>query len=107
MEQSIRFIHYNKRFVIGIAIAAIVISVFMFGASSKVRNASASKHNVKYFKCISIDHDDTLWSIAEEYSSEEYSDYNDYIDEVKSINGLTTDKIYCGATLLIPYYAAP
>lgn len=74
--------------------------------SPKKDNPKASTVNEKYFKCIYISADDTLWSIAEENMTEEYDSINEYIKEVKEINNLSSDKIYCGATLIIPYYAA-
>lgn len=101
------FIHRHYKLSIIIIGAALFVAVLMFGADKKEKMADASTYNVKYFKCITIDSDDTLWSIAEENMSEEYSSINDYIDEVKSINNLIGDKIYSGATLVVPYYAAP
>lgn len=100
------FIHRNYRLVLTLIVGAIII-LFFFGASSNLRNVNASTHDEKYFKCISIETDDTLWSIADEYITEEYSSVQDYIDEVMSINNLNSDKIYSGATLVIPYYASP
>ena len=95
----------NHRRLLFTFIFAGVLLIFMAcGISQK---ASASTRNVKQFKCISIERDDTLWSIAEEYMTEEYEDIDTYIKEVKDINGLTDDTLYNGATILIPYYTAP
>ncbi|MBQ9277271.1 MAG: LysM peptidoglycan-binding domain-containing protein [Lachnospiraceae bacterium] len=101
------FIHRHYKLSVFMIGAALLIMVFLFGADKKEKHVDASTYNVKYFKCITIEADDTLWSIAEENMSEEYSSINDYIDEVKSINALVGDKIYSGATLVVPYYAAP
>lgn len=81
--------------------------VFFVGADDRDSKVEASTINVKYFTCITIDSDDSLTSIAHEYISDEYDSVSDYIKEVKSINNLTSDTIYCGATLVVPYYAAP
>ena len=39
--------------------------------------------------------------------TEEYASIDEYIEEVKSINALKGDTLYNGATLIVPYYAAP
>ena len=101
------FLHRHYKLSIFVICATLFVMVIMFGSDKKDNRADASTYNVKYFKCITIDSDDTLWSIAEDNISEEYSSINLYIDEVKSINNLTGDKIYAGATLVVPYYAAP
>ena len=101
------FIHRHYKLSIVMIGAALLFMVFLFGADKGEKKVDASTYNVKYFKCITIDEDDTLWSIAEDNISEEYDSLNDYIAEVKSINNLSCDKIYNGATLVVPYYAAP
>lgn len=101
------FVHYNfKKLIILIGIV-LVIGIIFFGTKTNEKTVDASTINVKNFKCITIDTDDTLWSIASENISEEYPSIESYIDEVKSINNLTNDKIYSGATLVIPYYVSP
>lgn len=107
MMKVISFIHKYNRLLVTLVIAFLFISIFTLGSKTRENTANASTINVKYFKCISIGADDTLWSIASENISEEYESVDDYINEVKCINGLNNDKIYCGATLVIPYYDAP
>ena len=60
---------------------------------------------IKDFICIEISEGDTLWSIADTYISEEYSSVDEYVKEVKELNNLSSDKIFCGATLVVPYFA--
>jgi hypothetical protein len=63
------------------------------------------KTSYKYYKSITVDRDDTLWSIAEEYNDEDhYNSIHDYIDEVMRINSLSDDEIHYGENLIIPYY---
>lgn len=101
------FIHKHYKLSVFIIGLTLLFTVFLFGANKSEKKVDASTCDVKYFKCITIDEDDTLWSIANEYISEEYDSVSDYIDEVKSINNLSSDKIYNGATLVIPYYGVP
>lgn len=60
----------------------------------------------KYYKSIEIQTGDSLWSIANEYRTEEYSSVQDYINEVKYINNMKDDHITNGAFLVIPYYSS-
>lgn len=53
---------------------------------------------------IQIQKGDTLWSIANEYISDEYESLNEYIDEIKMCNGLVSDTIHEGAYLIVPYF---
>lgn len=96
--------HY-RAIVIGLCI---LLGMFIiFCSTGKNQQAEAATMNQKHYKCITIEEDDTLWTIAEENYSEEYDSYEDYIDEVRFINNLTDDTIYNGATLVVPYYSAP
>ena len=47
---------------------------------------------------------DTLTSIAKEYSSSEYKNLDEYIEEIMSINNLKDDKITSGCYLKVSYY---
>lgn len=89
------------------AIATIMILFILRGMTTDAPVTEASTMNEKYYQCITIQEDETLWDIASTYCSEEYDTYDDYITEVKHINNLHSDKIYSGACLVIPYYAAP
>ena len=107
LQDSLLLIHRHYKLIIGVAVLLLIIGVIAAGASDGSDKVDASTYNEKYFMCIDVEADDTLWSIAEEYISEEYSSIDEYIAEIKSINNLTSDKIYSGATLVIPYYAPP
>ncbi len=82
----------------------ITCSVSLNSFRSNAKDDSV-KTSYKYYKSITIDNHDTLWSIAEEYMDEDhYASVNDYINEVKSMNSLTDDKIQYGEHIIIPYY---
>lgn len=59
----------------------------------------------KYYASVYIDRDDTLWSISKEYITEEYSSVEEHIDEIKSINHISGDKIEYGNVISVPYYS--
>ena len=59
----------------------------------------------KYYTSIRVSSGDTLWDIAKEYRTEEYSDISSYIAEVREINHLSSNQITDGMYLCIPYYS--
>ncbi len=62
----------------------------------------ASGH--KYYKSIELKSGDTLWTIAQRYMDECYDSTEDYVEELISINRLSSDQIYEGEFLMISYY---
>lgn len=99
---------FTKRNRVLTSVSLVVLAVIIICCISGInRSASASTHNVKYYKCITIEKNQTLWSVAKENISEEYDSIDDYIKEIKYINGFSEDTLYVGASIVIPYYDAP
>lgn len=71
---------------------------------TSAKNPETDIPQYKYYKSITIEQGDSLWSIAETYCCEEYKDTYDYIAEVKELNGLTSDTIHEGQHLVVAYY---
>ena len=85
----------------------ITIGSVVFGTIfSKAKNPSADITQFKYYKSITIEQGDSLWSIAEEYCTDAYEDTREYVDELKELNSLTSDIIHEGQHLLVAYYDA-
>ena len=94
------------RFLLSVSAVAVLVLVLLF-SSKNITRANDNGNNVsktKYYKTIEVNVGDSLWSIASENKSGEYRTINDYIDEVKSINNLSEDKINSGEKLIIPYF---
>ena len=70
------------------------------------RNAAAGNASSTTYRIVSvkIKEGDSLWSIASEYYSDEFSSMKSYITEIKRMNGLSSDILYTGSYLLIPNY---
>lgn len=103
MNKLLNFISRKK---ITIIVAIIVLSVIYLGVTNKdASEADATNASTKYYTCISVESGDSLWNIANEYMTDEYSSTQEYIDEVVSINNLANaSSITAGTNLLIPYY---
>ena len=83
-------------------IITVSLSMNSFLSNAKNENSQAS---YKYYKSITIENGDTLWSIAQEYMDDShYGSINEYINEVKQMNTLYNDDITYGQHLIIPYY---
>lgn len=88
-----------------LAFAVGIVFVLLF-LSVSISADGSSTPKYKYYKSVEIEAGDTLWSIAEEYMSDDYNSAFDYIREIKYINNIQTDKITVGKYLIIPYYSS-
>lgn len=57
----------------------------------------------KYYKSIEIQPGDTLWDIAEETMTSEYDSIPEYVEVLKEMNALESDRIEAGQYLVIAY----
>ena len=64
-------------------------------------NASDSRYQIS---SVLIEEGDTLWSLASEYYTDEFSSVADYLIEIKRMNGISSDTLYAGNYILIPQY---
>ena len=71
---------------------------------SSAKDPATDIPQYKYYKSITIEQGDSLWSIAEEYCTDAYENTQDYIDELKELNGLTSETIHEGQHLVVTYY---
>lgn len=86
--------------------ALFLLLIGIFAVSTKTANADAiTNTRFKYYTSITVEEGDTLWSIAEEYKTEEYASIKAYIKEVKQINHISGTEIYSGSALVVPYYS--
>lgn len=114
MKNRIYSQHYRRNanrictFFIALFFLCIIYAVALSVAIPATADESAAQKDsrCKYYKSIVIEKGDTLWTIADQYISEEYSSKPDYIDEVKHMNNLVSDEIHAGNYLVIPYYGA-
>ncbi len=74
--------------------------VFMVSAHE---NGLSDESIYKYYKSIEIQPGDTLWDIAEETMTSEYSSTAEYVQVLKEMNNLKSDDIQYGQYLIIAY----
>lgn len=85
-----------------ILISGLVLTINVMKSNAQ---QSDTDYTYKYFTSIAVKYGDTLYSLAEEYTSGYDVDLTKYIEEVKHINHLEDDTIQSGQYLVIPYYS--
>ena len=93
--------------IIASMVGFIILTVFTLTISAGKINAESdlSKQTHKYYTTIYIETGDSLWSIASEYATKEYSDLRIYIEEIQQLNGLNGTQLQHGEYICIPYYS--
>lgn len=85
-----------------VALCFIILSLSIISTKVTAQKAIPSE---KLVTSVKIEKGDTLWSIANQYITDEYDDINTYIKEIKKTNRLTSDTIHEGCYIVVPYYA--
>lgn len=80
--------------------------VVLFVLPERTAAAGNPTYGTYTITSIQIEEGDSLWSIASEYYTDEFSSIPDYITEIKRMNGLSSDKLYAGNYLVIPQFVA-
>lgn len=97
---------FKTKIIIMIPLALIIILLILSLSVLAVRQKTVKKadnSNITYMS-VYIETDDTLWSIAYKYYSEEFGSIEDYIKEIKKCNSLKSDAIYAGRHIIVPVY---
>lgn len=82
----------------------ITIGSIVFGSIfSAAQNPDEAILGSKCYKSIVIEHGDSLWEIAEKHCNDNVS-VREYVDELKTLNALTSETIHAGQHLLVSYY---
>lgn len=85
-------------------VIAVAVTYGSFISIAKSNKNEEAMH--KYYTSIQIQSGDTLWGLAKDYITTEYTSVNDYITEVKHLNSLENDNIHEGQYLTVPYYSS-
>lgn len=105
MKNSYTHLLVAKKIILTLLITVIAIITFLILIHPRDIVVSAGNSSrIKTATSILIKEGDSLWSIAGRYITDEYSDRNEYIKEIKECNGLTSDIIHEDQYIIIPYY---
>lgn len=97
---------HRKVLFVAITVVSILLGIVIGNNVINSSSSSATTEHTRelYYTSVEIKAGDTLWTIAEEHMSAEYNDINDYIKEIKKVNGIYSDTIHAGNYLIVPYY---
>ena len=88
-------------------ILVIMIAIFLmvlFVLPERTASAGNTTGGTYTITSVKIEEGDSLWSIANEYYTDEFSSISAYISEIKRMNGLSSDMIYIDSYILVPQY---
>lgn len=93
------------RFFTALVVISVIVFVILFANKNQAQavEGADSVPLKKYYKTITIQPGDTLWSIAGEYKMAS-STTKEYVEELMIMNDLPNDDITSGMKLLITYY---
>lgn len=95
----------TKKIILILTIAIIsVFTLLILILPKKIIVKADDSNRTKTVTSVLIKKGDSLWSIADQYMTEEYSDLNEYIEEIKKCNGITSDIIHEDQYIIVPYY---
>ncbi len=81
-----------------------IICIILLVALASVNRVNGQSDRSKTVKSVCISEGDSLWSIAENFYTEECGDFRDYVSEIRKTNGLKDDTLFAGNYILVPYY---
>ena len=102
MQQTLESRPVLKRMIL-IVVILIVILLCTFALSTLVtaKHTQAAQRNTQItYESIRINGGDSLWSIAQEYHGIESTE--DFVEELKVLNDLSSDRIQAGSYILVP-----
>ena len=91
-----------KRIILlNMALIVILFCTFALSAISTAKHTQAAQRNTQTtYESVRISGGDSLWSIAQEYRGIENT--ADFVEELKDLNNLSSDRIQTGSYILVP-----
>lgn len=107
-ERRIRIARRKRAVSIAATLCLIAACVISYRSLTTSANTGSEEMSFKYYTGITVQRDETLWSIADRYIDyDQYDSRQDYIEEVCSINRLEdADGLTEGQRIIVPYYSA-
>ena len=88
---------------IAVALGFILTFILAFSLYSSRAAAENSRPVYTYYTSYEIQSGDTLWTIADQFMTPEFSDKEAFIDNIKKLNHIGGDKITAGKYIVIEY----
>ena len=95
----------RRLIIVAIVIVFAALVLFVFGGTKASADSNLRVNERKFYTSYVVKNGDCLWDIAGEYMTKEYTDRNEYIEEVMESNQLEGTDLYPGQLIILPYYA--
>ena len=102
-KKKVSLFRYKKQLIL-ISVALIVFLLTLIFAISSVKASDKSTSRVKSFISVRVFCGDTVWSIAEENLSPEYSSVSELVNEIEKTNHLVNGRINSGNYIIVPVF---
>lgn len=102
-KTEIPYIFFGKLAALVVIMVALFLIV-LFVLPERTAAAGDTIGGTYTISSVQIEEGDSLWSLASEYYTEEFSSVSNYITEIKRMNGLSGDTLYADSYILIPQY---
>lgn len=95
----------RKLAIVMVAVSVVIGACAACGVGTHVdAKTKEAVQTQKYYTSIEIKEGDSLWSIAKSYMGDDYDSIYEYINELKAINALDSDRINEAEYLTVAYY---
>lgn len=99
----------NRYFTLKCTIIAFILGICMMGIGGRIFSAPQTKAaNIREKRVLSVmvEENDTIWTIANEFYTEECGSMKEYISDIKEYNSIEDDIIIAGYPLIIPVWVS-
>ena len=88
------------------AVLVLAAAFFLWLILTGFTGVSVTKDPVyRYYTAVTVRCNDTLWEIAQQHMTEEYSSVKAYMKDIMEVNNMKTDAVYYVQKLILPYYS--
>lgn len=90
-----------------LAFLTLLTIAVVFVGTTITPQARTESPRIKYYTTLTVGASDSLYDISEKYMSGEYTDVNDFMNEICQINHIyDADHLQVGTQIIIPYYSS-
>jgi len=103
MNRRLRRKRINQLKLLTVLVVSVFVLVMLSSFAFKGNSIKGSEVQLnKSYKEVVVYYGDTIWDIAEEHYDSDYYNIKDYVNEIVSINSMTSSYLEAGHTIMVP-----